>query len=300
MIFSEPIDFDAAIAVLKQKKLLPTNLSSAQIAKLREEFNLRGLFSSRTLNAQLLQGYKDQLESAGSQANLATMRAEIKKLIASLEIAPPSGEEAGTITDLGSNARIGLVLRTNLDMARGYGQWMEGISEGALQAFPALELLRVEDRVVPRDWIEIWDDATDELGDETTATDAEESGRMVALKGDPIWLAISDFGQPWPPFKYNSGMGVEDVDWQDAVDLGVVDAEDPAPEVAPIDFNQGVESSIAELAPEMVSVLEEGLQGLAMRIGDVLQLKPAATSKPIGNSAWRARLDETLDLLEAA
>ena len=34
---------------------------------------------------------------------------------------------------------------------------------------------------------------------------------MVALKEDPVWTRISRFGQPWPPFDFNSGMGVEDV-----------------------------------------------------------------------------------------
>jgi hypothetical protein len=33
-------------------------------------------------------------------------------------------------------------------------------------------------------------------------------GRMIALKSDPIWTAISAFGTPYPPFDYNSGMWV--------------------------------------------------------------------------------------------
>jgi hypothetical protein len=302
MIFSEPIDFDAAIRTLREKELIPTSMTSAMISRLRDDFTIRGMFSAQTMNAQLLQGYLDQLQDAGSQSNLATMRVAIKDLIDELEIAPPSEEEAGTLTDLGSNARIGLVLKTNLEMARGKGQYDEGMTEGALQAFPALELIRVEDRREPRDWFDIWDDAADDLGDETTATSAEETGRMVARKGDPIWLAISDFGQPFPPFKFNSGMGVEDVDYQDAVDLGVIDADSDAPDPEDFDFNEGVESSVAELAPEIVKVLGEGLDGIATQVGNAFRIitTPAPTKAKTMNNRAPSRAEWVLELLEEA
>ena len=297
MIFTDPIDFDAAIKILREKNIVVTDLPSWRISQLRDQFNIRGMFSAKTLNAQLLQGYMDQLKDAGSQSNLATMRTAIKKLIDELEIAPPSEKEAGSITDLGSNSRIGLVLRTNLDMARGKGQYDEGMTAGARQAFPALELVRVEDRMVPREWFEIWDDAREDLGEDTTATSAEETGRMVAKKGDPIWLAISDFGQPWPPFKYNSGMGLEDVDWQDAVELEVIDEDEDAPEGEEFDFNEGVESSIAELAPEIITVLEEGLQGIAKVVGGAVQMI-SSKPKPATAANVRNRCDEALELME--
>ncbi|MCE0484232.1 MAG: hypothetical protein LV479_08350 [Methylacidiphilales bacterium] len=299
MIFTDPIGFDGVEQLIKDKKIKVTGLSSAQISKLRDQFNIRGNFSAKTLNAQLLQGYQDRLMSA-SQENIATMRAQMKDLIDALEIAPPSEEEAGTITDLGSNARIGLKLRTDLSMARGYGQYTEGMTEGALQAFPALELIRVEDRRVPREWFEIWDDAADELGDETTATSAEETGRMVAVKGDPIWLEISDFGQPWPPFQFNSGMGVEDVDYEDAVDLGVIDPDDIVPQPEAMDFNEGIESSVAQLAPEIVNVLDEGLEGIAERVGDAFRMitQPKQQPKIVNEAqAIRDRMESVLALM---
>lgn len=294
MILTEPISFAAVEKLIRDKKIKVTGLSSAEISRRRDEFNIRGLFSAKTLNAQLLQGYADQLKDAGSQSDIATMRVKMKQLIDELEIAPPSEDEAGTITDFGSNARIGLILRTNLDMARGFGQYMEGMTEGALAAFPALELVREEDRMVPREWIEIWDLARSTLGDATTATSAEDTGRMVAKKGDPIWLAISDFGQPWPPFKFNSGMGVEDVDWDDAVALGVVrENEDVQPEAA-LGFNDHVGAGIADLSDPLLKVLEDDLQGFAEKDGDMLRL---TSDDPLENS--RRRCDEALFILNS-
>lgn len=302
MILTEPIGFDAVEKLIAEKKIKVTDLSSAQIAKLRDEFNIRGNFSARTLSAQLLGAYQDQLKAMGSgQMDMATARLHIKDMIDELEIEPPSEEEAGTITDLGSNVRIGLKLKTDLEMARGKGQYDEGMTEGALQAFPALELIRVEDRHEPREWFELWDEARAALGDETRATSADETGLMIAAKGDPIWLEISDFNQPWPPFKFNSGMGVEDVDYQEAVEQDVIDEDEIPAQPEAMDFNEGVESSVAELAPELVSVLADSLQGIAKQIGSAFQIltKPAAKKpKTISNS--RSRIDMALELLEAA
>ena len=54
---------------------------------------------------------------------------------------------------------------------------------------------------------------------------------MIALKTDPIWTKISRFGHPWPPFDFNSGMGVRDVSRADAIRLGVIQAADPPPKM---------------------------------------------------------------------
>ena len=80
---------------------------------------------------------------------------------------------------------------------------------------------------------------------------ADETGRMVAMKNDPIWTAISDFGLPYPPFKYNSGMGVIDVSYSEAVDLGVMDKDDdplPPSKLSP-DFERILMLTLGEINP---------------------------------------------------
>jgi hypothetical protein len=302
VIFTEPIDFDAALQQIDDKTIIESGLSHAQQQALPEQFNARGMFSARTMNGQLLGGYQNELKQLISQENIATARVKMKDLIDQLDIVPPSANEAGTITDLGSDSRIELILRTNLEMARGKGQYDEGMTEGALVAFPALELIRVEERAVPREWFDIWDDAADELGDETTATDADETGRMVAVKGDPIWLAISDFEQPYPPFKFNSGMGVEDVDRDDAIDLGVID-EDEIPDPKELDFNDGVESGVNGIDPQLVGALADDLKGVAKLVGNAFQMLTTKTPpKPLSNDARaiRARVHRVLELFGEA
>jgi hypothetical protein len=300
VIFDRPIDFDAAIRFLADKEIKTTDLTSAEIAQDRAQFDHRGIFSAQTSSAQLLQTYQDELlKMAKGDSNTAKSRMAIKRMIAELEIEAPSEKEAGMITDLGSNARIGLVLETNLAMARGYGQYRESMNPEVLAAWPAFELVRVGYRQVPRHWIEIWDMVRMSLGNRTTATNAEATGRMVAKKGDPIFLAISDFGQPWPPFKFRSGMGLEDVIFDAAVELGVIKPDENIEPVKVISFNAGVSSSTASLGPAMIAALASSLAGIAVQTATGFVMNDDA---PLSNSAReiRNRCDAVLEFLEVA
>jgi hypothetical protein len=300
VIFDRPIDFDQAIRFLDEKEIRPTDQTSAEIARDRVYFDHRGMFSAQTLSAQLLQEYQNQLVKMGKgETDMASARLAIKRMIAELEIEAPSEKEAGTITDLGSNSRIGLVLETNLAMARGFGQYRESMDPEVLAAWPAFELIRVGYRKVPREWIVIWDQARLSLGNRTTATNAEATGRMVAKKGDPIWLAISDFGQPWPPFKYRSGMGLEDVIYDEAVQLGVIAPNQKIEPTKVLGFNSGVSSSTASLGPGMIAALAASLAGIATDVGNsmVLDDEPALSNS---GRAIRNRCNAVLELLEVA
>ncbi|MBQ9343900.1 MAG: hypothetical protein IJT88_01635 [Kiritimatiellae bacterium] len=67
---------------------------------------------------------------------------------------------------------------------------------------------------------------------------------MIALKDDPIWAAISRFGTPWSPFDFGNGMDVQDVDWNEAAELGVLKEDDPPPKMEPKDFNAGLAAEV--------------------------------------------------------
>ena len=89
---------------------------------------------------------------------------------------------------------------------------MDGLHPVTLYMYPANELVRIGPPPTHRDWARRWVDAGGHTFD----------GRMIALKDDPIWCAISDFQLPFPPFAVGSGMGVRDVDRDTAEKLGVV------------------------------------------------------------------------------
>jgi hypothetical protein len=160
--------------------------------------------------------------------------------------------------EIAQDSRLNLILDTQTRMGAGYGSWIEGQHPSVLEAWPAQELYRQEERKEPRDWPTTWEDAGGEFypgGDPFY-----EQGRMIALKDDPIWVEISEFGLPYPPFAFNSGMWLRDIDHDEAVELGIID-EDYLPVPQKMGFNDGLEASIGALA---------GKFGLGFALGDIL------------------------------
>jgi len=168
---------------------MPTSLDSAGIRALDASLRRQSFFSAQTLLTDLLQSYKDKIASIinpvtvqradrvteqNPEGNVTTginptyARAGIKQLLRDMDY-QPEPDEAGTIKDLSSNQRIILVLRTNTEIARGAGSFIQQNNADVLDGFPALELYRLKGRVKVRDWEERWQAAADESGD----TDAD-------------------------------------------------------------------------------------------------------------------------------
>jgi hypothetical protein len=140
-------------------------------------------------------------------------------------------------------------IQTATDVARGGGRYVaDNFDQDELDAFPALELLRVYDRDVPRgfrrgkgglipvpddDWPSRWQAAGGQLYD----------GRMIALKNDAVWENLGagaggyddTLGNPFPPFAFNSGFDVDGVDRKECIELGLIDPDEKVKPVK-IDF----------------------------------------------------------------
>lgn len=195
---------------------IPMPLSSAEIARLGNDVTERSFLSARTLH----EGYIGEVQKVvgqivEGQINQATGRLTLRNLLRKLNYQPDPAKR-GTIEDLSSDRRLNLVLEHNVREARSYGQYVQNQSDTALLMFPAQELVRVALRQVPRDWPARWRAAGGRLYE----------GRMIARKDDPIWTSISRFGHPWPPFDFNSGMGVRNVRRSEAIELGVIKRTD--------------------------------------------------------------------------
>lgn len=224
MLFSSPIKFAEAIKSRKVKKLLPTAASSAQLQALEPSIRERAMFMARVNHAGMVAKTDRMIAAAlgdGVDAiNPATARAELKLHLKSIGYDPenpPTGFEPakpGSLRDLSSDGRLNLVLDTNLKMAHGYGQFAKANDPDILDAYPCQELYRLESRKEERAWRERWVQAGGKL--------YGASARMIATKDGPVWTAISAFGLPYPPFDYNSGMWVEEIDRAEAEALGVV------------------------------------------------------------------------------
>lgn len=271
--------FTEADDKIGSKIVMPSELSSREMMiHARPDVRDRSFFSARVINAQLLQEFKNSAqEIVKGTSNIPQQRLRLKQLLAKFDYKPQPGKE-GTIEDLSSNVRLNLILRINVSLVRNYGQWVQGNRPGALKASPALELIRISDRVNKRYWVDRWNHAREVLGNTTTATEAfgdrdDEEINAFALKNDPIWSAISRFGQPYPPFDFNSGMGTRPVGYREAVEAGVMKATDEPIQPKPRNLNEGLESSVEGLDDDLLSVLQAGLSDDVELRGGVLRFK---------------------------
>lgn len=226
------------------RRNLPNQLSSAQLADLSQALRDRSFFSAKTELETVLDKYQERMvqmmsprqekradritpENPEGIVNVApdagSVRLEIQDLLAQNAYDP--GAKRGTIEDLGSASRINLVLDMNVSEAQAYGHLLQNADPDFVDAFPAQELVRTEERKEPRDWAVLWQSAAAEAGDEAAARAHRQHGRMVARKDSEIWVKLSRFGRAYPPFDYNSGMGLEDTTREEAMALGVIDRD---------------------------------------------------------------------------
>lgn len=224
--------FVEAMTSREVRKVMPTDMSSAELAELPVDVMEQAVTSAKTLSTTYLNAMEREVRAIlepttatredGSlfTAGRSEARAELslQRVWRSLGYQPPEGK-AGTIEDLASDQRVKLVIDTNRDMAHGYGQWRQGQSEDVLDLWPCLELFRLEQRKEPRDWNARWKEAAAEVGDRDAL---KALPRMIARKDSPIWEALSRFHTPYPPFDFNSGMWTREIDRDEAVKLGVI------------------------------------------------------------------------------
>lgn len=207
--------FAEAIARAQSQELIPTTLGSSELEALGAQFRQRSLILARVTNAGFL-AETDRVVQQIVEGKLTEEKArrELEAAIVRLEIG-----DKGLSTD----GRLRLIIRMQSEMAFGFGQWQQGQNKAVLKVYPAQEFYRAADRKEPLDWPTRWTDAGGEFygrgGD-------YPEGRMIALKGTPIWEALSAFGTPYPPFDYNSGMDVRDIERAEAVELGVMHEDD--------------------------------------------------------------------------
>lgn len=246
MQFRTPVPFREALDQLRRRRIALTNLGSAELGRLDQSILRAAFFSARTVERDLLARYKARIETLLAPQQVrrpdrvtpdnpdglvtegitpAELRTQIKELLAEMGYQPDPAER-GTIKDLSSDARIDLVVRTNAEMAANHGYWQQGQDPDNLIAFPAQELYRAEDRKDKRGWVQRWRAAGGKVfpgrAPGLPLEKGFSEGRLIALKDSPVWAGISAFGNPYPPFDFNSGVDVRDIGYREAVELGVL------------------------------------------------------------------------------
>ena len=270
-----------------QKALVGSNLDSRGWNSIQAGLRDRAFFSSQVMEPHLLDAMqKLSAEYARGGTDLSKLRMEWTKYLNHTGYKPDT-DVAGTIKDLSSQARIDVIIKTNVAQARSFVQYAEGMTPGAYAAFPAQEFLRVEYRKRKRtDWPKRWRDAGGEI----------YGGRMIALKNSSVWGNLGKagpFGTPYPPFDWGSGMGVLDVDRREAIELGLVSKEQIDEHVEKLRQRQS-EGTLPSMNGHLVAQIpykQSVYQDLKSRLGDFVKI-----DKDKGEIAWRE--DWTRDFIE--
>lgn len=223
-----------------QKALVASGLDTRGWSTVQAGLRDRAFLSSQVTEAKILHAMRQNVaELVGGGKSPSEVRRDLRAYLGS--IGYDAGENRGTIKDLTTKARLDVMMKTNADQAKGYASHLRATTTGAILAFPAYELVRVERRKLPRDWGARWVAAAQKVGWEGVA----RSGGMIALKTSPIWAALSRFGNPFPPFDFNSGMGVRDVKKSVCREIGLLGPNEQ-PKIPDVpDFN----GNLAERVP---------------------------------------------------
>jgi hypothetical protein len=221
----DPIEAELKLAV--DRGILPTTLGTAEIrAQIAAELRVKSFFMAQCPLADYLSKAKLVIDKmAAGEIGEGQARTALYKLIEATGYTPEGGfpdlppgtvppAVKGTLQDLSSYRRVNLIVRTQFDLFHGRAQQLSGSSPERLAGAPAWELVRIEDRNVPRDWPSRWKIAGGSLVD---------GGRMIALKGDPIWGELGSSGNfqdaldvDHPPFAFESGMGWREIDLEES------------------------------------------------------------------------------------
>lgn len=182
---------------------------------------------------------------------------------ASGAIAAP--DAPGTLTDIGSRVRLGLIFDMQTRSAHGYTEWKSGQDSDLLNLWPAQELLPSTARQPRGDWDARWQAAGDSVNWEGALRD-----RMVALKTSPIWAALSRFGVPWTPFDFGSTRQLRDVARAQAIEWGLI-AETTQLQPQDQAFDAELQAEVTNIDPDLLNDLLKVFGNQVQLVGNVVK-----------------------------
>lgn len=273
---------------------MPTTMGTAELRAMGADVLARAVFTARGTNAIYVSKIKEVIDKlAAGDIGEGQARTALYETLDALgydaEKGGFPGEEVepamkGSLQDLRSFRRMDLIIRTQLELMQGAGLQLRGMTPDRLRAFPAYELVRELDVAVPRDWPSRWTIAGGKPLDET-------GGRMIALKGDPIWGELGSYdnfqdalGVDHPPFAFNSGMGWDEISAADCQALGITGPDGETPD-------QWLESGPVTMAGRQpMPAPQISLAGVDPEIIKSFAKSTGATPVPDKVDTWVARV----------
>jgi hypothetical protein len=269
----------AAIDTFARRETVASAWTTADWAKAPAEIANRSFFSAGVDSATWLsapqrgiaQALDLSLDSQGRLPSREKFIADMRKTALSLGLGTP--DQPANLKNIAGATRLGIVWDMNVQAARGRARRGAGLSEGALFAAPAQELVRGRTARIPRDWRARWAEAGEAISWQGALP---FNGRFIALKTSPIWLKLSRFGTPWPPFDFGSGMILRNINRADAIALRLIEEDEVLSADPDPNFNAGLAATMQNVEPGVASALQSMLGNRIARDGNNLKWKDAA------------------------
>lgn len=289
MQFVNALPYEEALDKIGRKSPIGSRLSSSEWSDVPVQLRERAFFSARVESVRFLQRGRDDiaafLQSSrellpnGATALKTGSRSAFVDQMQRFLAAEGIERGDGSVRDLTSERRLGLIFDTQTRQAQDFGYRKQGLDPDVLNEFPAQRFIRIQDVKEPRNFHTEFED-------------------KVYLKTDPIWERINqDFGVPWGPWGWGCGHDVEDVDRDEAEALGLI--EPGAVLAAPAEtLNDELGASVAGLEPDLVDKLLNEFGDRVTKIGDRLNWNPEAIGREQVAALGALRLDPIADAIE--
>lgn len=246
-----------AVDSISRRTPMGTALNSAELGRLPLEIRDAAFFSAQVQNEKILAEAQQRIIQRVNleRSKLADGRPGVtmdrRRFIDEMRVElgrlgyRPDPAKSGTLQDLSSSGRLGLIWDMNLAQAQGAAGWKTSMSETALRVEPAMEFVRLELRKERRlNWPARWA----ALGGKFYPGPSEyPEGRMIALKTDGIWRKLNRFGVPWRPYDWGSGMGPRGIGRRECLRLGVIKDGDPPQKPEMLPLTTGLQASVKGL-----------------------------------------------------
>ncbi len=215
-----PYDYDDIEIMLAEKEVAPEHLSSVEGMPGWRSLPETMVWSQAVYLEPILDVAKDVASRLGeNNLDLRYARGELRTALMHKNILTEYIDPLGVVVEAN-----GLLKRKHSEYTGREQDW----DFDTFEFYPAMELQSLGQQNFPRDWLLVWQQAGGKF----------YGGRMVALKDDPIWSAISDFDFPFPPFSFDLDMWIQSVSIEDAEKIGVPDLKRKIslPDVSPLRF----------------------------------------------------------------
>ena len=286
MTFTTPTPLEDALRLLREKRLVPTALSSADLRELAAEVRRAALFSARMTQIRplqaLLEGLNAMLEGKGNVADAKLLLTQVYTALGYDAEAggfpqdkPGTVEPAtrGTLRDLSSQRRMELTITTNYRMLANEA-FVKRTTEDEQRRyqFPCFELIRIEPRITPRgfkrskggdldiapgeDWLSRFVAAGGEL--------YEKGTRMIAPKGSDVWIKLGagaggyrdTLGNPFAPFAFGSGYGLRELPRGECLLIGVITEDDVIAKM-PVTLQGALKAQAKKIDPKILAEFDD-------------------------------------------